>query len=180
MNSIPGTKPRSVQDIATTNLTLPQQISRMDPERLRAYRENLEFYNGAQWLGHSRSRERRLTFNYAKVFVDKVTSYLMSGLSFAIDPASAEDREKSRRAEEAIYKVYESRRADSGRRGKFLARLAQLRQRAARKIFGPAANTNKTMFFAARTPILGQFSQKAGPWKEVTDQGPAAIVGRLL
>jgi len=80
----------------------------MDPERLRAYRENLEFYNGAQWLGRSRSRERRLTFNYAKVFVDKITSYLMSGLSFAIDPVSAEDREKSRRAEEAIYKVSES------------------------------------------------------------------------
>ncbi|MCX5994858.1 MAG: phage portal protein [Chloroflexi bacterium] len=108
MNSISGTKPRSIQDTATTNLTLPQQISRMDPERLRAYRENLEFYNGAQWLGRSRSRERRLTFNYAKVFVDKVTSYLMSGLSFAIDPASAEDKEKARRAEDAIYKVYES------------------------------------------------------------------------
>jgi hypothetical protein len=80
----------------------------MDPERLRAYRENLEFYNGVQWLGRSRSRERRLTFNYAKVFVDKVTSYLMSGLSFAIDPVSAEDKEKARRAEDAIYKVYES------------------------------------------------------------------------
>ncbi len=103
MNSIPGTKPRSVQDTATANLTLPQQINRMDPERLRAYRENLEFYNGAQWLGRSRSRERRLTFNYAKVFVDKITSYLMSGLSFAIDSVSAEDREKSRRAENAIY-----------------------------------------------------------------------------
>jgi len=108
MNSIPGTKPRSIQDTATANLTPPQQISRMDPERLRAYRENLEFYSGAQWLGRSRSRERRLTFNYAKVFVDKITSYLMSGLSFAIDPASAEDREKARQAEDAICKVYES------------------------------------------------------------------------
>ena len=108
MNSIPGTKPRSIQDTATANLTLPQQISRMDSERLRAYRENLEFYNGSQWTGRSRSRERRLTFNYAKVFVDKITSYLMSGLSTAIDPASAEDSEKSHRAEDAIYKVYES------------------------------------------------------------------------
>ena len=89
-------------------MSLPQQISRMDLERLKAYRENLDFYNGAQWPGYPRPRERRLTFNYAKVFVDKVTSYLMSGLDFAIDPASPEDREKARRAEEAIYKVYET------------------------------------------------------------------------
>jgi len=89
-------------------MSLPQQISRMDLERLKAYRENLDFYNGAQWPGYPRPRERRLTFNYAKVFVDKVTSYLMSGLDFAIDPASPEDRERARRAEEAIYKVYET------------------------------------------------------------------------
>ena len=93
---------------ATANLSLPQQISRMDLDRLKTYRENLDFYNGVQWPGHPRPRERRLTFNYARVFVDKVTSYLMSGLSFAIDPVSAEDKEKARKAEEAIYKVYET------------------------------------------------------------------------
>ncbi len=102
MNNILGTKPRPIQDTAATNLTLPQQLSRMDPERLRAYRENLDFYTGAQWPGRSRPRERRLTFNYAKVFVDKVTSYLMSGLSFSIDPISPEDKEKARLAEEAL------------------------------------------------------------------------------
>ena len=101
--NIVETKRGYARETANNNLTLPQQISRMDPERLRAYRENLEFYNGVQWACRSRSRERRLTFNYAKVFVDKVTSYLMSGLGFAIDPASAEDTEKSRRAEDAIY-----------------------------------------------------------------------------
>lgn len=98
----------SQQINATGSMSLPRQISRMDLERLKAYRENLDFYNGAQWPGYPRPRERRLTFNYAKVFVDKVTSYLMSGLDFAIDPASPEDREKARRAEEAIYKVYET------------------------------------------------------------------------
>ena len=36
------------------NLTLPQQIERMDLDRLRAYSENLDFYNGAQWPGRSR------------------------------------------------------------------------------------------------------------------------------
>lgn len=98
----------SQQINASGSMSLPQQISRMDLERLKAYRENLDFYNGAQWPGYPRPRERRLTFNYAKVFVDKVTSYLMSGLDFAIDPASPEDRERARRAEEAIYKVYET------------------------------------------------------------------------
>ena len=98
----------SQQINASGSMSLPQQIARMDLERLKAYRENLDFYNGAQWPGYPRPRERRLTFNYAKVFVDKVTSYLMSGLDFAIDPASPEDRERARRAEEAIYKVYET------------------------------------------------------------------------
>jgi hypothetical protein len=93
---------------ATGNLSLPQQLARMDLERLNAYRRNLDFYNGVQWAGHPRPRERRLTVNYAKVFVDKVTSYLMTGLDFAIDPASPEDGERARRAEEAIYKEYEA------------------------------------------------------------------------
>ena len=54
--NIVGTKRGYVREATNNNLTLPQQMSRMDPERLRAYRENLEFYNGAQWLGRSRSR----------------------------------------------------------------------------------------------------------------------------
>ncbi|MBI2856272.1 MAG: portal protein, partial [Chloroflexi bacterium] len=59
------------------NLPLPQQIARMDNDRLRAYRENLDFYSGVQWLGTPHRRERRLTFNYARTFIDKITSYLM-------------------------------------------------------------------------------------------------------
>jgi hypothetical protein len=84
----------------------------MDLDRLKSYRENLDFYNGLQWPGHPRYRERRLTFNYAKVFVDKVTSYLMSSQDFTVDPATPADREKSRRAEEALYKVYETNSLD--------------------------------------------------------------------
>ena len=74
----------------STNLPLPQQIARMDLERLRAYRENLEFYGGAQWAQRCVQRERRLTLNYARTLIDKVTSYLMSELSFAVDPPSPE------------------------------------------------------------------------------------------
>jgi hypothetical protein len=115
VNNIAGAKRGFARETATINLTLPQQIGRMDLDRLRAYLENLDFYNGVQWPGRPRPRERRLTFNYARVFVDKVTSYLMSGLGFAIDPVSpsagpvtAGDTEKARKAEEAIYKVYET------------------------------------------------------------------------
>ena len=90
------------------NLTLPQRLARMDGGRLRAYRENLDFYSGAQWPGAARRRERRLSFNYARVFIDKVTSYLMSELNFAVEPedASPQARERARRAEEALYQVY--------------------------------------------------------------------------
>ena len=82
------------------NLTLPQQIERLDADRFRAYSKNLAFYGGAQWAGRSRRKERRLTFNYARSFIDKITSYLMADVGFSIDPNDASD-ESARKAEEA-------------------------------------------------------------------------------
>jgi len=67
-------------------LPLPQQLLRLDISRLRAYRENLEFYQGRQWQEHQRRRERRLTFNYAKAVIEKTASYALSGVSFVVDP----------------------------------------------------------------------------------------------
>ncbi len=92
-----------------TNLTLPQQVARMDTDRLRAYRQNLDFYNSIQWLGNPRRRERRLTVNYAKVFVDKITSYLMTELSFNVEPqdTSQEATERARLTEEALRQAYQ-------------------------------------------------------------------------
>ncbi|MBI2908095.1 MAG: phage portal protein [Chloroflexi bacterium] len=89
-------------------MTIPQQIARLDAARLRAYRENLDFYNGVQWLG--RSRQRRLTLNYARVFVDKVSSYVMSGLDFIVEPSgtSAAARARAQRAQDALHEVYEA------------------------------------------------------------------------
>ena len=88
--------------------TMPQQISRMDSERLRSYRQNLDFYSGQQWPGSPRRGERRLTVNYAKAFTEKVTSYLMGGLSFAVDPLqdTPEARQRARRSEQALRGVY--------------------------------------------------------------------------
>ncbi len=90
------------------NDSLPQLLPNKDLDRLRAYRENLDFYNGGQWTAEVRHRERRLTFNYAKVFIDKVTSYLMSGFNFVVEPeeGSPEAKEKAKRAEEALREVY--------------------------------------------------------------------------
>jgi len=91
-------------------LTVPKEIERRDFQRLITYRDNLDFYNGIQWLGNPRRGERRITFNYAKAFVEKVASYLMSGLSFAVDPSddSEEAQQRARRAEEALREVYEA------------------------------------------------------------------------
>ncbi len=90
------------------NQPIPQQIGRMDSDRLRAYRENLEFYSGTQWLGPNRRRERRLTFNYARTFIDKATSFLCGSLNFTVDPVDSSPQaiERARHAEQALYSVY--------------------------------------------------------------------------
>ncbi|KPK47680.1 MAG: hypothetical protein AMJ77_02210, partial [Dehalococcoidia bacterium SM23_28_2] len=77
-------------------LTFPQQLARLDLGRLKAYRDNLDFYQGDQWPEPARRRERRLIFNYAKSIVDKTASYVMSGLKFA---------EAARRAEAVLREV---------------------------------------------------------------------------
>ena len=64
----------------TASGSIAQQIARMEAGRLRAYRENLEFYQGRRWLDPIRRRERRLTLNYAKTVIEKTASYTMSGL----------------------------------------------------------------------------------------------------
>jgi hypothetical protein len=94
----------------------PSQLARMDTTRLANYRTNLDFYNGSQWPTTSPARQslaggrhRQLVFNYAKVSIDKVTSFLMQGLNFACYPEEATDELKvrARRAEQVLSQVYE-------------------------------------------------------------------------
>jgi hypothetical protein len=68
----------------------PAQLNKHDIDRLRSYRELLDFYHGRHWESHARWDETHLTFNYAKVIIDKITSYLMSGVTLAVDPVSDE------------------------------------------------------------------------------------------
>ena len=87
----------------------PAELNRRDIDRLKGYKELLDFYHGVHWEGRERRGEKRLTFDYAKVFIDKVTSYLMSGTTFAVDPIDSSDeaRAKAQQAEAALYQVYE-------------------------------------------------------------------------
>lgn len=92
---------------SVSEMDIPREVQHRDLDRLRVYRENLDFYNGVQWPGSARPRERRLTFNYAKVLIDKVSTYLMSSLNFAVDPGGDLAPETAGRAEEALYRVYQ-------------------------------------------------------------------------
>jgi len=84
----------------------PSSLNRLDTARLAAYRTNLDFYNGTQWQQTSRCRQ--LVFNYAKVSVDKVTSFLTQGLGFACFPADETDelRARVKQAEHLLYQVH--------------------------------------------------------------------------
>lgn len=90
----------------------PMQLSRKDTGRMASYRRNLDFYKGTQW--QTTGKHRQLVFNYARVAIDKVTSFLMQGLNFAAYPAaegpvpSQEDlKAQVRRAEQLLREVYE-------------------------------------------------------------------------
>jgi len=89
-------------------LPLPARLRRIDEDRLRRYRDNLDFYEGRQWEGRARRTERRLTFNYAKALVDKVTSYLLNGQSVQVEASDGDTpsgRERARAAERALRDV---------------------------------------------------------------------------
>src|SRR5690606_34860663 len=103
-------EPRMTIDTLPDNRLLVEHLPRLDGARMRAYRDNLAFYQGQQWPGTPRRRDRRLVFNYAKALIDKTASYLMSDVSFVVDEEDASEpaREAARRAERALREVYEA------------------------------------------------------------------------
>jgi hypothetical protein len=100
---------------ALTPTPLPQQLRQLDAARMRRYAEHLAFYNGDQWPATSaRAARRRLVFNYAKAIIDKTTSYLMSGVSSAVDAVgdAPEARARARAAERLLAEVYDQNALD--------------------------------------------------------------------
>jgi len=69
------------------------------------------FYNGFQWEGLPAPSEKRLTFNYARIFVHKAASYLMGkGVGFAVqapNDAGEEGANTARHAEGLLQACYE-------------------------------------------------------------------------
>ena len=82
------------------------QLSSIDLDRMKSYQNRLDFYHGSQWEGRAARNEKRLTFNYSRVFIDKITSYLMAGMSFAIDPENGADPSGAQRAGAALRRVF--------------------------------------------------------------------------
>ena len=97
-----------------TNFNL-QSLAQLDRSRFAGYKANLDFYNGEQWAEKSdpsRRSGRQLVFNYAKIAIDKITSYLMEGLNFACEPTqnkklnTKDQRDTAEKAGQVIYDVY--------------------------------------------------------------------------
>ena len=80
-----------------------QDLAQLDRERFSAYKSALDFYNGSQW--EATSRNRQLVFNYAKISIDKITSYLMGELNFSFASLPGGDPDTSRQAEDLVYLV---------------------------------------------------------------------------
>ena len=95
-------------------LNLPQLVARRDAQRLQAYADNISFFAGRQWQGRQRRGERRLTFNYVRALLEKVTSYMASGSILAMEPIepSEEGTARARTAEIAMRRVYQDNRLE--------------------------------------------------------------------
>ncbi|PFG73342.1 phage portal protein [Tepidiforma thermophila] len=88
------------------DVPLPLQLRQLDHERMGRYRDNLAFYQGRHWTGRGRRGERRLTFNYARAIVDKVTGYLLAGAAVqVVGDDSPAGIERARAAEQALRRV---------------------------------------------------------------------------
>ncbi|MEJ7762383.1 MAG: phage portal protein [Thermomicrobiales bacterium] len=68
----------------------PEPARPEDRARLANYAEVLAFYRGEQWPGRRQRGETRLTFNYARTLLRKVSSYVFSGpVSFSVPDRAA-------------------------------------------------------------------------------------------
>ena len=89
--------------------SLPRALANRDLDRLRRYREYLDYFEGRRGSAPARGRERALTFNYARAIVEKGASYLVSEhrpLAVPIEDTPAARRQADE-AERALLDVWE-------------------------------------------------------------------------
>lgn len=87
---------------------LLSELTQLDVTRRQNYDIYLNFYDGKQWPSQT-PKVKQLTFNYLKVFIDKISSYLIHDISYAVDPIddSEESKSNASKAEAAIAEVAE-------------------------------------------------------------------------
>ena len=83
----------------------PRTLAQRDRERLARYREFLDYYEGRRGAAPGGPRERSLSFNYARAFVEKGASYLMtSHRPTVVEVAGGSAAE----AEQALLEIWEA------------------------------------------------------------------------
>lgn len=84
--------------------TLPEELKRRDAERLKNYNTFLTFYEGEQWPERAdrQARLRRLTYNYVRTVITKITSHVTD---HRIEIVPDENNEQSQARAEAAEDV---------------------------------------------------------------------------
>ena len=95
---------------ATGTPALPRLLATRDADRLRRYREYLEYAEGKRGAPPKRGRERALTFNYARAIVEKGASYLVTDHQPTVEAVSgnAEARRNAAAAERLLRETWEA------------------------------------------------------------------------
>lgn len=87
----------------------PTDLANLDRDRFTAYKAALDFYNGNQWL--QSPLNRKLVLNYAKITIDKITSFMMKELNYSLAPLPGVVPDVAKAAEAIIYTVLDSNNA---------------------------------------------------------------------
>ena len=83
----------------------PRTLAQRDRERLARYREFLDYYEGRRGAAPAGRRERSLSFNYARAFVEKGASYLITPHHPTVATA---DGGSAAEAEQALLELWEA------------------------------------------------------------------------
>ncbi|MQC48333.1 MAG: phage portal protein [Chloroflexi bacterium] len=114
MTAVPGPGLRS--GARTGNgVPLPQQLALRDADRLRRYREYLDYHEGRRGAPPSlrRGRERMLVFNYARAIVEKGAAYLVTEHRPVVTSAPSEAvRDEAERLLRATWEANDLARLD--------------------------------------------------------------------